>query len=91
MKLLIIAEKDMILVIYDKLSKMTHFVTTTEGTSEKGLARLFRNDMWKLHGLSKSIVLDRGLYFVAKMTRELNRMLEIEMRLLTLFHLQTDS
>ena len=91
MKLPIIARKNMILVVYDKLSKMTHFVTTTEETSAKGLARLCRDDMWKLHGLSKSIVLDRGPQFAAKMTRELNRMLEIEMRLLTLFHLQTDS
>ena len=40
-KLLVVAGKDVILVVYDRLSKMTHFVATTEGTSAKGLARLF--------------------------------------------------
>jgi len=34
--------------------------------------------------------LDRGLQFVAKLTKELNEMLGIETKLLTLFHSQTD-
>jgi len=41
MKLLVIAGKDAILVVCDRLSKMTHFVAMTEGTSAEGLARLF--------------------------------------------------
>ena len=40
---------------------MIYFVTTTEGTSAKGLVRLFRDNVWKLHRLLESIVLDRGL------------------------------
>jgi len=59
-KLLVVAGKDAILVVCDRLSKMTHFVATTEGTSAEGLARLFRDNVWKLHGLPESIVLDRG-------------------------------
>jgi len=58
-KLLLVAVKDMILVVYDRLSKMTHFVATTEGMSVEGLVRLFRNNVWKLHGLPKSMILDR--------------------------------
>ena len=34
--------------------------------------------------------MDRGLQFVAKLTKELNRMLGIETKLLTLFYPQTD-
>jgi len=45
MKLPVVAGKDAILVVYDRLSKMTHFVTTTEGTSVEGLARLFRDNV----------------------------------------------
>ncbi len=41
-KLLVIAGKDAILIVYDRFSKMTHFVATTEGTSAERLARLFR-------------------------------------------------
>jgi len=37
-KLQIVAGKDTILVVCNRLSKMTHFVATTEGTSAEGLA-----------------------------------------------------
>ena len=46
--------------------------------------------MWKLHGLPKSMVLDRGPQFVAELIKELNRILGIETRLSTVFHSQTD-
>jgi len=49
------------------------------GTLVEGLARLFRDNMWKLHRLLESIVSDRGPQFVAELTKELNRMLGIEM------------
>ena len=89
-KLLVVAEKDAILVVCDQLSKMTHFVATTEETSAEGLARLFRNNIWKLHGLLESVISDRGPQFVAELTRELNRMLEIKTKLLTTSHPQID-
>ena len=41
MKLLVVAGKNVILVVCDRLSKMTHFVSTTEGTTAERLARLF--------------------------------------------------
>jgi len=56
----------------------------------EGLARLFRDNVWKLHGLPESIVSDRGPQFTAEIMRELNRMLGIESKLSTVFHSQTD-
>ena len=89
-KLLVVAGKDTILVVCDRLSKMTHFVATTEETSAEGLARLFRDNMWKLHGLPESVVLDRRPQFVAELTKELNQMLGIKTKLSTVFHPQMD-
>ena len=88
--LLVVAGKDAILVVCDRLSKMTYFVATTEETSVEGLARLFRDNVWKLYRLLESVVLDRGPQFVAELMKELNKILGIEMRLLTAFHPQTD-
>ena len=51
---------------------------------------MFRDNVWKLHGLPESVVLDRGSQFAAELTKELNRMLEIQMKLSTAFHPQTD-
>ena len=70
---------------------MVHFIPTTEKTMVEGLAKLFRDNVWKLHGLSKSIISDRGLQFAAGLMRELNRMLGIESKMSTAFHSQTDS
>ena len=80
-KLPVVAGKDAILVVCDRLSKITHFIATTEG-----LARLFRDNVWKLHGLPESVVSDRGPQFVAELTKELNRMLGIKTKLSTVFH-----
>jgi len=90
MKLLVVAGKDAILVVCDKLSKMAHFVAMTEGTSAEGLARLFRDNIWKLYRLPESIVSDQGPQFAAGLTKELNRMLGIKTKLLIAFHPQTD-
>ena len=52
--------------------------------------RLFRDNVWKLHRLLESIILDRGPQFVTGLMRELNKMLEIKSKLSTAFHPQTD-
>ena len=90
MKLLVVAGKDAILVVCNRLSKMMHFMATTEGTSAEGLARLFRDNVWKLHGLPESVVLNRGPQFAAELTKKLNKILEIETKLLIVFHPQMD-
>jgi len=90
MKLPVVAGKNTILVVCDRLSKMTHFVETTERTSAEGLARIFWDNVWKLHGLPESVVSDRGLQFAVELTKELNRMLGIKTKLSTAFHPQTD-
>jgi len=89
-KLPVVAGKDAILVVCNRLSKMMYFVATTEGTSAKGLARLLRDNVWKLHRLPESVVSDRGPQFAAELTKELNRMLGIKMKLSMAFHPQTD-
>ena len=45
MKLLVVVGKNTILVVCNRLSKITHFVATTEETSAEGLERLFRDNI----------------------------------------------
>jgi len=79
-----------ILVVVDQLTKIVHFIPTTEKTLAEGLARLFRDNVWKLYGLPKSIILDRGPQFMAGLMRELNKILEIKSKMSTVFHSQID-
>ena len=90
MKLPIVVRKDTILVVCNRLSKMTHFVAATKGTTAEGLVRLFRDNVWRLHSLLESVVSDRELQFAVELTKELNKMLGIQTKLSTEFYPQTD-
>jgi len=69
---------------------MAHFIPTTEKTSAAGLARLFKDNIWKLHGLLESIISDKRAQFAAGMMGELNKRLGIRTKLSTAYHPQTD-
>ena len=43
--LLLVVNKEAILVVYDKMSKMIHFIATIEKMAIERLACLFRNNM----------------------------------------------
>jgi len=72
-----------ILVVCNCFSKIVHFIATTEKTSAEGLAKLFRDHVWKLHRLPESIISDRGVQFAAGIMKELNNLLGIQTKLLT--------
>jgi len=57
-KLPLVKGFDSILVVCNCLTKMAHFIPTIEKTLVKGLVVLFRDHVWKLHGLLESIISD---------------------------------
>jgi len=69
---------------------MAHFIPTTEKTIAEGLVRMFRDNVWQLHGLPESIISDRGPQFAAEIMKELNKLLGINTKLSTAFYPQTD-
>ena len=89
-ELLLVVEKNTILVVCDRLSKMTYFIAIIEGISANKLTRLFKDNVQKLHRLLESVISDRKPQFAAELTKELNRMLGIKTKLLTFFHPSTD-
>jgi len=86
MKSLVSRGHNSILVVYDRFSKISHFIVITEKITVEGLVRLFSNNIWKLHRLLKSVILNRGPQFVARLMKELNKILGIETKLLTAFY-----
>jgi len=74
----------------DQFTKIAHFIPTTEKTIAKRLARMFRNNVWQLHRLPESIISDKGPQFVVGVIKELNKLLEIDTKLSTVFHPQTN-
>ena len=49
-------QKDTILVVVDRLSKMAHFIATREIVEAPQVADLFIQNVFRLHGLPISIV-----------------------------------
>ena len=88
-KLPLVAKKDVILVVCDRLSKMTYFVAITKRMLMEGLVWLFKDNLLKLHKLPENVS-NKRLQFAVELTKKLNKILEIEIKLLILFHLQTD-
>ena len=81
---------DSIWVAVDRVSKRIHVAPTTKEIGALGNARLFRNHVWRNHGLPDAIISDRGTQFVKSFTQELNRLLGIRTQASTAYHPQTD-
>jgi len=81
---------DAVMTVVDSVSKRVHFVPTHTTVTAEGAARLFLHHVWKLHGLPKRVVSDRGPQFVASFTKELYRLLGIRLSSSTAWHPQSD-
>ena len=69
---------------------MAYFMAITEKISAEWLARLFKDNMWKLYRLLESMISNSGLQFAVELTKKLNKILGIKTKLSMLFHPQTD-
>jgi len=81
---------DAIYVCVDRLTKMSHFIATNSSVSAEDTARLYLQNVVKLHGLPDDIVSDRGTQFTSKFTRCLLKLCEIHSNLSTAYHPQSD-
>jgi hypothetical protein len=81
---------DAILVIADLYGKGIHVVPTNVELTAEGAARIMRDTFFRLHGLPKKVISDRGTQFVSGFMRELYHLLGIEGNPSTAYHPQTD-
>src|ERR1700723_1325913 len=66
---------DALLVVVCQAKKQIHIIPTTKKTSALGLAKLYRDNVWRYHGLPDEMTSDRGPQFAADLMKELNTML----------------
>ena len=80
-----------ILVVVDRLTKMAHFIPYQErGFDAPNLATVFQQHIFRLHGIPKDIISDRGPVFNSKFWRAFTSGLGIKCNFSTAFHPQTD-
>ena len=79
-----------ILVVTDRFTKVQHYIPAKTTCTAEDIADSYINDILKLYGLARHITSDHGPQFVSKFFKELNRKLNINLRLSTAYQLQTD-
>jgi hypothetical protein len=79
-----------IMACVDSISKQAHFIPTYTRVDAPGTATLYRDHVWKLHGLPDEVLTDWGPQFASVMLKELYQMLGIKCALTTSYHPQSD-
>lgn len=80
---------DSILVVVDRLSKYTHFISLKYPFSAPSIAVIFTRDVVKLHGLPRSIVSDRAKVFLSHFWSELFRLYGMTLKYSSAYHPQS--
>ncbi len=81
---------DAIMVVVNRFNKMAHFIPTKDEATTQKIGRLFFTHVFKHHGLSKDIVLDRDPKLTSKFWQALWKRMGLEFKMSTSFHPQTD-
>lgn len=77
---------DVILVVVDRLTKFVHFFSLHHPFTTAKVATVFMWGVFKLHGMPKSIVSDRGVVFTVAFWRELFKLQGIELAMSLAYH-----
>jgi hypothetical protein len=79
-----------ILVVVDKFTKYGHFLPLKHPYSAQTVAKLFLDQIYRLHGLPLSIIYDMDIVFTSNFWRELFTLANVQLRMSTTYHLQSD-
>lgn len=79
-----------IMVVVDRLSKFAHFIPLPKDYNAPLVAQVFHDNIFKLHGLPKSVVSDRDKVFTSTFWRELFKLQGVHLNMSTAYHPQSD-
>lgn len=82
--------KEVILVVVDRLTKYSHYISLIHPYSAATVAQVFINNVYQLHGLPSNIVSDRDPVFVSVFWKELFKQLGVFICTSFVYHPQTD-
>ena len=78
------------MVIIDRFTKMIWLKTITTNISSDEIRNIYKNKIWKLYGVPRKILSDRGSQFASRFMEELMKALGTKRMLSTAYHPQTN-
>ena len=81
---------DAIVIIVDWFTKMIWLKATTTNISSEGMAKTYKDKIWKLHGVSRKILSNQGPQFTSRFIEKFIKALGTTRQLSTAYHSQTD-
>jgi len=69
-------KKNAIIVIVNQFMKMVQLKATTTNISLEEIAKIYHNEIWKLHRIPRTILSDRGPQFMSRFIEDLMKALE---------------
>jgi hypothetical protein len=81
---------DSIMVVVDKLTKSSHFITMKITHKETNVAHIYMREVAGLHGIPKTIMYERDPKFTSKFWKGLFKGFETNLNFNTTYHLKFD-
>lgn len=79
-----------ILVVIDKFTKYAHFIPVHHPFTALQIAKVFLDQVYKLHGLPKALISDRDRVFTSTVWHELFKLTDTKLLMSSGYHPQTD-
>ena len=80
--------KHAILTIVNVFSKMIHLFPVSTEINVLGVAKIYQDHIFKLHGTPKKVISDQGTQFLSSFMTDLYKLLDIEGNPMTTYHPQ---
>ena len=81
---------DAIVVIVDRFTKMIRLKAMTTSISSEGIAKIYRDEIWKIHGVPKTILSNQGPQFAPKFMEDFTKVLGTKRKLSMAYYPQTN-
>jgi hypothetical protein len=84
------SQANCILVVVDKFTKYNHFIALKHPFTAAGVAKVFLENIYKLHGMPTVIISDRDKIFTSNLWKELFALAKVNLSMSSAYHPQSD-
>jgi hypothetical protein len=81
---------DTILAVVDKSTKYSHFIPVAHPFTTRTVVQLFRDHVFKLHGLPLAIITNRDRIFTSQFWQDMFKSMDAKLKFYSAYHPQTD-